>query len=48
MVTRDAFAGGRVICETKRIWSHYLLVDRAKSLPNLAPSLRKGAAASTD
>jgi hypothetical protein len=32
-----------VICETKRIWSQYLLVDREKSLPNLAPSLRKGA-----
>jgi hypothetical protein len=32
-----------VICETKCIWSHYLLLDREKSLPNLALSLRKGA-----
>ncbi len=32
-----------MICETKRIRSHYLLVDRKKSLPNLAASLRKGA-----
>jgi hypothetical protein len=30
-----------VICETKCIWSHYVLLDREKSLPNLAPSLRK-------
>jgi hypothetical protein len=34
---------GRVICETKCIWSDYLLLDRDKSLPNLVPSLRKGA-----
>jgi hypothetical protein len=34
-------AGG--ICETKRIRSYYLLVDREKRLPNLAPSLCKGA-----
>jgi hypothetical protein len=33
---------GRVICETKRIWSHYLLLDREETLPNLAPSFRKG------
>jgi hypothetical protein len=33
-----------VICETKCIWSHYLLLDREKRLPNLVPSLRKGAA----
>jgi hypothetical protein len=32
-----------VICETKCIWSHYLLLDREKSLPNFVPSLRKGA-----
>jgi hypothetical protein len=32
-----------VICETKCIWSHYLLPDREKSLPKLALSLRKGA-----
>jgi hypothetical protein len=32
-----------VICETKCIWSHYLLFDREKSLPNLVPSPRKGA-----
>jgi hypothetical protein len=32
-----------VICETKCIWSHYLLVDRKKGLPDLALSLRKGA-----
>jgi hypothetical protein len=31
-----------VICETKCIWSHYLLLDREKSLPDLVPSLRKG------
>jgi hypothetical protein len=31
-----------VICETKCIWSHYLLLDREKSLPHLVPSLRKG------
>jgi hypothetical protein len=41
--TRDASEGGRVICETKCIWSHYLLLDREKGLPNLVPSLRKGA-----
>jgi hypothetical protein len=41
--TRDASEGGRVICETKWIWSHYLLLDREKGLPNLVPSLRKGA-----
>jgi hypothetical protein len=29
-----------VICETKCIWSHYLLPDREKSLPDLALSLR--------
>jgi hypothetical protein len=29
-----------VICETKCIWSHYLLLDRKKSLPDLALSLR--------
>jgi hypothetical protein len=29
-----------VICETKCIWSHYLLLDREKSLPDLALSLR--------
>jgi hypothetical protein len=29
-----------VICETKCIWSHYLLLDREKSLPTLALSLR--------
>jgi hypothetical protein len=29
-----------VICETKCIWSHYLLLDREQSLPNLALSLR--------
>jgi hypothetical protein len=39
--TRDASDGGRVICETKCIWSHYLLLDREKNLPNLVPSLRK-------
>jgi hypothetical protein len=38
MVTQDASAGGRVICETKRIWSYYLRLDREESLPNLAPS----------
>jgi hypothetical protein len=43
MVTQDASDGGRVICETKRIWSHYLPLDREKSLANLALSLRKGA-----
>jgi hypothetical protein len=32
-----------VICETKCIWSHYLLLDREKSLPDLALSLRTGA-----
>jgi hypothetical protein len=32
-----------VICETKRIWSHCLLLDREKSLPNVTLSLRKGA-----
>jgi hypothetical protein len=32
-----------VICETKCIWSHYLFLDREKSLPNLARSLRKWA-----
>jgi hypothetical protein len=32
-----------VICETKCIWSHYLLLDWEKSLPHLVPSLRKGA-----
>jgi hypothetical protein len=32
-----------VICETKCIWSHYLLRDREKSLPNLVPSLSKEA-----
>ncbi len=42
MVTRDAPARGGVICETKRIWSHYLLLDREESLPTLAPSLCKG------
>jgi hypothetical protein len=42
-VTGDASAGGRVICETKRMWSDYLLVDREESLPNRAPSLRRGA-----
>jgi hypothetical protein len=42
-VTGDASDGGRVICETKCIWSHYLLLDWEKSLPNLALSLRKGA-----
>jgi hypothetical protein len=41
--TRDASDGGRVHCETKCIWSHYLLFDREKSLPNLVPSLRRGA-----
>jgi hypothetical protein len=41
--TRHASDGGRVICETKCIWSHYLLLDREKSLSNLVPSLRKGA-----
>jgi hypothetical protein len=41
--TRDASDGGRVICETKCIWSHYLLLDREKGLPNLVPLLRKGA-----
>jgi hypothetical protein len=30
-----------VICETKCIWSHYLLLARERSLPNLVPSLRK-------
>jgi hypothetical protein len=29
-----------VICETKCIWSHYLPLDREKSLPDLALSLR--------
>jgi hypothetical protein len=29
-----------VIYETKCIWSHYLLLDRKKSLPDLALSLR--------
>jgi hypothetical protein len=29
-----------VICETKCIWSHYLLLDRERSLPDLALSLR--------
>jgi hypothetical protein len=32
-----------VICETKCIWSRYLLLDREKSHANVAPSLRKGA-----
>jgi hypothetical protein len=32
-----------VICETKCIWSHYLLLDGEKSLPNLVASLRKRA-----
>jgi hypothetical protein len=40
MVTRDASDRGRVIYETKCIWSHYLLLDRKKSLPDLALSLR--------
>jgi hypothetical protein len=33
-----------VICETKCIWSHYLLFDREKSLPDLAlsPCTRAG------
>jgi hypothetical protein len=42
MVTWETSAGGRVICKTKRIWSHYLLLDRKESLPNLTPSLAKG------
>jgi hypothetical protein len=29
-----------VTCETKCIWSHYLLLDREISLPDLALSLR--------
>jgi hypothetical protein len=29
-----------VICKTKCIWSHYLLLDREKSIPDLALSLR--------
>jgi hypothetical protein len=29
-----------VICETKCIWNHYLLLHREKSLPDLALSLR--------
>jgi hypothetical protein len=41
--TRDASDGGRVICETKCIWSHYLLLDREKSLPNLVARLCKRA-----
>jgi hypothetical protein len=32
-----------VICETKCIWSHYLLLDRQGSLPNLSPVLRSWA-----
>jgi hypothetical protein len=32
-----------MIGETKCIWSHYLLLDREKGLPNLLPSLREGA-----
>jgi hypothetical protein len=32
-----------VICETKCIWSHYLLLDREKGLPNLVPSPCRGA-----
>jgi hypothetical protein len=32
-----------VICKTKGIWSHYLLLDREENLPNLALSLREGA-----
>jgi hypothetical protein len=29
-----------VICQTKSIWGHYPLLDREKSLPELALSLR--------
>jgi hypothetical protein len=29
-----------VICETKCIWSHYLLLHREKSVPDVALSLR--------
>jgi hypothetical protein len=31
-----------VICETKCIWSHYLLLDREQSLPDLALSSAQG------
>jgi hypothetical protein len=40
---RDGSDGGRVICETKSIWSHYQPLDREKSLLKLVPSLRKRA-----
>jgi hypothetical protein len=31
-----------VICETKCIWSRYLLLNCEESLPNLVPWLRRG------